>query len=305
MPGGTHFGDLLTRAIDKAGTPACVGLDPVLERLPGAVRAAQGRDVEQIRAFCLGVLDAVAGIVPAVKPQSACFERFGSPGVGVLEEVIDRARSLGFVVVLDVKRGDIGTTAAHYAASAASMGAHAVTVNGYMGPSAVTPFIEAGLGVYVLVRTSNADAGYLQSGRLDSGKTVAERMAEMVAELGRGLVGASGLSSVGAVVGVSRGAPGAPGPPGGRAGCDGWRGLMPEAPVLVPGVGAQGGTVGDVRPLVRPGHTGGGVGVLINASRSVLYADGRGGWQDRIRSAASVFASDAADGLHIVGDERH
>ncbi len=283
-----HFGDRLTEAIDAAGTPACVGIDPVLERIPAGVG---GEGVGRVRTFCLGVLDAVAGVVPAVKPQSACFERFGPAGVAVLGEVIGRARELGLVVVLDVKRGDIGTTAAHYAASAVSMGAHAVTVNGYMGPSAVTPFIEAGLGVYVLVRTSNADSGYLQSCRLESGGTAADRMAAMVAELGRDRVGASGLSSVGAVVGVSRETSGGI---GGIGGGDGLRGLMPEAPVLVPGVGAQGGTVEDVRPLVRPGRSGGRAGVLINASRSVLYADGPGDWPDRVRSAARAFASDAA-----------
>ena len=277
-----HYGDLLTDAIDKAGTPACVGIDPVLERIPADVG---GEGVGRVRTFCLGALDAVAGVVPAVKPQSACFERFGSSGVAVLEDVIGRARDLGLVVVLDVKRGDIGTTAAHYAASAVSMGAHAVTVNGYMGPSAVTPFVEAGLGVYVLVRTSNADSGYLQSCRLESGKTAAERMAEMVVELGRDRVGESGLSSVGAVVGVSRAT---------ADEVDGLRDWMPGAPVLVPGVGAQGGTVEDVRPLVRAGRVGGRVGVLVNASRSVLYVDGPGDWRGRVRSAAERFASEAA-----------
>lgn len=287
MTGTPHYGDLLTDAIDRAGTPACVGIDPVLERLPIPIRTGPGSDVEHVRTFCLGVLDAVAGIVPVVKPQSACFERFGSAGVGVLEDVIDKARELGLVVVLDIKRGDIGSTAAHYAAAAISMGAHAVTVNAYMGESAVRPFIEAGLGVYVLVRTSNPDSDYLQSQRLEAGSTVAERMADFVAGLGAESAGSSGVSSVGAVVGATKSA------------ADGaaLRERMPDTPILVPGVGAQGGTIDEVRTLVRAGVPNtGGLGVLINAGRSVLYEPSTPGesWQGAVRRAAASFAADTA-----------
>jgi len=298
-----HTADRLVAAIDRAGAPACVGIDPVLERLPDAVRDAAGSETDAVRAFCLGVLDALdPGTVPVVKPQSACFERFGSAGVAVLEDVIARARDRGFFVVLDVKRGDIGSTAAHYAAAAAGMGADAVTVNAYMGPSAVTPFLDAGLMVYLLVRTSNPDSDRVQTGRLVGGGTVAEHMARLVDELGSDHLGDSGLSAVGAVVGATKSA------------ADGaaLRELMPNAPLLVPGVGAQGGTVGEARPLCRPGATTpGGLGVLINASRSVLYPAGSpadsaaaapsaeappaGSWTDNVRSSAERFAAETAD----------
>lgn len=270
---GQDYSKRLSDAIDRAGTPACVGIDPVLGRLPN--KLASGDDVGRVREFCLGAVEAVAGVVPAIKPQSACYERFGSAGVAVLEAVCARARDLGLLVVLDVKRGDIGSTADHYAGAALGMGVDAVTVNGYMGRSAIEPFIKAGLGVYVLVRTSNPDSDELQAQALASGGTVAARMAAIVHDLG-----------VGAVVGATKSVDEV------RS----LRALMPDAPVLVPGVGAQGGTIEQVRPLVRAGATTlGQSGVLINASRSVLYPGaGSGPWQQAVRDAAVAFAADAA-----------
>lgn len=280
-----RYADRLSEAIDETGTPACVGIDPVLARLPAEIGGAD--DVARVRAFCLGAVEAVAGLVPAVKPQSACYERFGSAGVAVLEAVCARAKELGLLVVLDVKRGDIGSTAGHYAAAAVGMGVDAVTVNGYMGRSAVQPFIDAGLGVYVLVRTSNPDSDELQAERLASGETVAERMAAIVAELGADALGGRGLSDIGAVVGATKA----------RGEVAELRGRMPDAPMLVPGVGAQGGTVEQVRPLARPGaRTIGEAGVLINASRSVMFPPETqhptGDWQSAIRHAAENLAAD-------------
>jgi orotidine-5'-phosphate decarboxylase len=291
MSDHANFADRLAGAIDRVGSPACIGIDPVLERLPIHIRSAPGREVDQVRTFCLGVLEAIADLVPAIKPQSACFERFGSPGVALLEDLIERARSLGLLVILDGKRGDIGSTGAHYAAAAVGMGADAVTVNAYLGASGVQPFLEAGLGIYIVVRTSNPDSDYLQGEKLASGATVAEHLARLVAELGAARIGASGLSSVGAVVGATKSA------------ADGasLRKIMPDTPMLVPGIGAQGGTMDEVRPLVR---AGGGppsrTGVLVNASRSVLYARVRPGevWDDAVRRAAESFARDAA-GLSV------
>jgi orotidine-5'-phosphate decarboxylase len=279
-----RYADRLCGAIDDSGTPACVGIDPVLERLPAGVEGAS--DLDRLRNFCLGVVEAVAGVVPAVKPQSACYERFGWSGVAVLEDVCRRARDLGLLVVLDVKRGDIGSTAEHYAAAAVGMGVDAVTVNGYMGRSAIDPFVEAGLGVYVLVRTSNPDSDELQAEPLASGGTVAERMASIVDAIGWPTVGARGLSAVGAVVGATKA--------GGEVAA--LRSAMPDAPVLVPGVGAQGGTIEQVRPLVRSGAGSmGEAGVLINASRSVLYpAETGADWRAGVRAAASGFARDCA-----------
>jgi len=251
----THFADLLQSAIRASGSPACVGLDPVLSQLPEPL-GSTGSPVEAIRIFCRGVIDAVAGTVAAVKPQSACFERFGSAGVAVLEETISYARSKGLVVILDVKRGDIGTTCNHYAVAAATAGAHCVTVNGYLGQSGITPFLDAGLGVFILVRTSNPDSDAFQNLMLQDGRTVAEAMADQVAMLGQSWLGDSGLSDVGAVVGATKSTQAAA-----------LRKRMPNQFFLIPGYGAQGGTAEDIRSMVRPE----GGGVIVSASRSIIY----------------------------------
>lgn len=273
----THPADRLARVIRDKGTPACVGIDPDLDRLPELVRSGPGYDVEHVRTFCLGVIDAVADVVGVVKPQSACFERFGSLGYAVLEDVVARARELGLVVVLDAKRGDIGSSARHYAHGAKAMGADWITVSPYMGPSTIEPFLEAGLGVFALCRTSNADSGRLQG--LDAGgRTVAERTGEMLAELGRSCAGACGLSALGAVVGATKGA----------EEVKRLRALMPDTVFLAPGFGAQGGTLAELGPMRRAGAGEvSELGVVVNASRSVLYPrTGGGDWRMAVRGAA-------------------
>ncbi len=284
QPEAVHFGDLLAREIDRLGTPACVGLDPVYERLPDAV--ATGRPVESIEAFCLGVIRAVRGVVPVVKPQAACFERYGAAGYAALERVVEAARDAGLVVLLDAKRGDIGISSGHYAAGVSQMGAHAVTVNGYLGPSGIQPFLDRRLGVFVLVRTSNPDSDGVQGVRLEDGRTVAEAMAEMVRDLGAGLRGASGLSGVGAVIGATKAG----------AELERLRSLLPDAPVLVPGVGAQGGRVEDLAGLRRSGgrERAGAMGVLVTAGRSVIYPEAPAGaaWEEAVRAAAEAFAEE-------------
>lgn len=277
-----HPADRLARALDVAGSPACVGIDPVYASLPGVVRDGASSEVDAVERFCLGVLEAVVGVVGVVKPQSACFERYGSKGYAVLERTVARARELGFVVILDAKRGDIGSSAEHYAAGAAGMGADWITVSPYMGPSTIEPFLDAGLGVFALCRTSNPDSDALQS--LDTGGvTLAERTAGLIAGMGDARRGASGLSDLGAVVGATKSAD------------DGTRlrARMPDQVMLVPGVGAQGGTAEEVRPLARAGATSPGtLGVVVNASRSVLYPKAAPGqaWQGAVRSAAEHFA---------------
>jgi len=268
-----HGGDRLCEAIDRAGSPACVGLDPVLDRLPGAVRGADAPG--SLEAFCMGVLDAVHGAVGVVKPQSACFERYGSAGVAVLERVCARAKELGFFVILDAKRGDIGVTAEHYAAFAFdAMGADAVTVNPYMGFDTIEPFRRDGRAVFALVRTSNAGSDAVQSAPAGAG-TVAEAVARGVASAGESSMGARAWSDLGAVVAATKPADAAR-----------MRELMPKQIFLVPGFGAQGGTVETVRELFTDG-----AGAVVNASRSVLYPEGVGAdWAGGIASAAEAFA---------------
>lgn len=283
------FVDALVEAIERVGSPICVGLDPVLEKLPESVRAEHWEPTKAIEAFSTGVVDAVAGVAPVVKVQSACFERYGAAGVRALEHVAAHARARGVLVLLDAKRGDIGISAEHYAAAAVGLHADAITVSGYMGPSTIEPYLRAGLGVFVLVRTSNPDSDVVQGAALKDGRSVAGMMGEMVAELGRGWMGegSSGLSSVGAVVGATKAADGRM-----------LRETMPRQVFLVPGYGAQGGTAADVRALVRPGpRSAGDAGVLVTASRSVIYpGDGStqrpGDWRTKVREAAGRLATE-------------
>lgn len=258
--------------------PACVGLDPVVERLPGSIDAS--RPVAAIESFARQVLDSVADIVPCVKIQSACFERYGAEGVAAMERVVRSAVDAGFETILDAKRGDIGISAAHYAAAAAATGAHWVTLNGYLGEDGIVPFLQAGLGVFVLVRTSNPSGDEIQAPACEGG-TVAGLVARMVDRLG-GEVPAGALADAGAVVGATK--------PESAAEL---RGLMPRAPFLLPGYGAQGGGADGVRAALD--ETGG--GVIVTASRSVIHAwtDAPGVWTDAVRDAAARLSDELFD----------
>lgn len=288
------FADRLARRIDETGSLACVGLDPVLEKLPVEAMAGGGKTPpEAIRHFCEGVLDTVSGLVPVVKFQSACFERHGPAGIAVLNDLITHARSRNLLTILDAKRGDIGVTAEHYAHAAFHVArADALTVNPYLGMDTLEPYFAAGgggshIGLFVLVRTSNPGSDGVQSLSLagtsspSTGRTVAEAMGAMVAEFGRKYSCSNGLSSVGAVVGATKAADAAR-----------LRAAMPDQVFLIPGYGAQGGQAEDIRPMLR-GRAGGRLserGVLVTASRSVIYpaipAASGASWTGNIRSAA-------------------
>ncbi|MFI4892135.1 MAG: orotidine-5'-phosphate decarboxylase [Phycisphaerales bacterium JB058] len=287
MP-SSRFVDRLIQRTSDVGSPVCVGLDPVVGKLPEELRAKFGTDVETVEAFCLGVIEASAGVAAAFKPQSACFERLGAPGFAAMGRVIAHARKLGVPVVLDAKRGDIGISAAHYAEAVRALGADAVTVNAYLGPSTVMPYLEAELGVFVLVRTSNPDSDEVQSARLGSGERVAERMAGLVRTLGSSYITPTGLSDAGAVVGLTKSADG-----------ERLRELMPEQVFLVPGYGAQGGGASDLVPLLSSKADLPGRGVLVNASRSVIYPEARAGesWQDAVARSAEAMHADLASVL--------
>lgn len=282
-----NFGDVLASAVDKAGSPVCVGLDPVLEQMPDEVRARHHEPAEAVADFSRGVVRAAAGVAAVVKFQSACYERHGWKGMKVLGECIAEAVERGLVVILDAKRGDIGVSAAHYAAAAKKMGAHAVTVSGYLGASGVKPFVEEGLGVFVLVRTSNPDSDAVQGLRLEDGRTVGEMMADATAELGKTAISSRGLSSVGAVVGATK-----------AADAESLRARMPAQVFLVPGYGAQGGTAEDVRRMVRRGaKTPGEAGVVVTSSRAIIYAKKEAedaDWMGAVRRAAVRMAGELA-----------
>ncbi|MBX3364998.1 MAG: orotidine-5'-phosphate decarboxylase [Phycisphaeraceae bacterium] len=277
----TPFADRLAAALD-ASAPICIGLDPVLERLPVEIRSRHADAATALEKFSRGVLDAVRGVAPVVKFQSACYERFGSPGMAVLEEAIDHARNLGLLVILDAKRGDIGISNDHYAAAVALTGAHAVTTSPYLGVETLKSFLAQGLGVFTLVRTSNPEGDAIQSARLQDGRTIAQFIAAEAARIGADSRGERGLSNLGAVVGATKADEGAE-----------LRAAMPDQPVLIPGYGAQGGGAAGVRSLIRPGMSSpGDAGILVTASRSVIYPPSKEGWQQDIRDAAAHFAGE-------------
>jgi orotidine-5'-phosphate decarboxylase len=277
-----HFSDRLAASITARRSLLCVGLDPVLERMPPALaekhrRAAAASEDEAVAAcfaeFCAGVIEAVAGTAACVKPQAAFFEQYGAAGWRALTEAVARARAHDLPVILDVKRGDIASTGVAYrraafggapgfAAPVAGVDADALTVSPYLGDDALTPFVEAcaeGRGVFVLVRTSNPGAGMLQE--LDvGGRPLYLHVADAVARLGAACVGEQGYSDVGAVVGATA-------PAALRA----VRAVLPHAFLLVPGVGAQGGATQALGELM----VGDAAGLVINASRSIIYA-----WQE-------------------------
>lgn len=275
-----HAADRLLAAISRVRAPTCVGLDPVLDRLPAPLRHG-GDPVEAIERFSRDLLTAVAPVVACVKLQSACYERYGSRGVAALERVSRHAEGLGLEVILDAKRGDIGISAEHYAAAAFDPGApmHAdwITINAYLGRDGIEPFLKPGRGAFALVRTSNPGGDAIQAAPLASGDSVAMHVAAHVASIGESSIGSQGYSALGAVVGATK-----------RQDAASLRRLMPRQIFLVPGFGAQGAGVDDVLACFHPD----GRGAVITASRSVIYAfkPDDPGWTRAVADAAAAFA---------------
>ncbi|MCA9267659.1 MAG: orotidine-5'-phosphate decarboxylase, partial [Planctomycetales bacterium] len=190
-----NFGDRLAAAVQRCGTATLVGLDPRLEQLPAplAPQSASCQDVaEAFYVFCKEIIDVVAPLVPAVKPQAAFFEQYGAPGMHALARVIDYARANGLLVILDGKRNDIGSTATAYAEGwlgrpgESAWGADALTVSPYLGDDSLTPFVtiacERGAGLFVLVKTSNPGGRMLQDLTVE-GKSIYQRVGEHVEQL--------------------------------------------------------------------------------------------------------------------------
>jgi orotidine-5'-phosphate decarboxylase len=255
------FADRLAEAVERKRSQIVVGLDPRVELLPVELRGDP--DIAgAISRFCCGLVDAVAPHVVAVKPQLAFFEAHGAEGVRAFEDVCGYARRAGLLVIADGKRGDIGSTARAYAAAYLESGrADALTVNTYLGSDSVEPFLQAcrrtGAGIFCLVKTSNPGGADVQDLTLSDGRPLWQQVAELVKEWGEELVGEHGLSSVGAVVGATHP----------RAVSEARR-LMPQAIILLPGVGAQGATPADVARA----FTSGPASALVTVSRSIMYA---------------------------------
>lgn len=291
-----RFGDRLGAAVREKGTAAVVGIDPVLERLPRSLRddISTAEDAARaIAAFGRGVIESVATHVPLVKINIAFFEVFHEYGIAAFYQLVEAARDAGLLVIADIKRGDIGSTAALYARGHLANTAwpdlsarripDAVTLAGYLGRGAVQPFVDVcattGRGVYVLVRPSDPGADQVHDFGGETERFY-EFMGDLVSQWGTELIGENGLSAVGAVVA-----------PKDASSTARLRSRLPHTPLLVPGYGAQGAGVEACRPCFSktPGSA------VVNASRSVIYAfDDNGGpdWRAAISEAAQRFAAD-------------
>ncbi len=290
------YRDRLHAAVQSKRTPALVGLDPRFSQLPAEIRdRARRRAVSDSEVaalayeeFCCRIIDVVAPLVPAVKPQAAFFEEVGPAGTLALWRVTQYARSAGLLVIMDAKRGDIGTTAEAYArgylagaaSSAAPWGADALTVSPYLGPDTLEPFVKVAkgrdAGIYVLVRTSNPGSGGFQARPGDAVpvfRSVAEVVQKLAAETG---------GAVGAVVGATY-----------PAELVELRKAMPDAPLLVPGYGAQGGTSADTAAAFHAD----GQGALVNSSRGIIFAYEKQPavrWEEAVESATRAMIADLA-----------
>ena len=271
LSAGGHFADRLLEAVETKRSHVVLGLDPDYELLPPQVKGIHERKqyeseaemkVACYRDFLKALLESLTSEAVAIKVQIAYFEALGAPGYELYEEVVAGARDLGYLVIADVKRGDIGSTAEAYARAHLEVaGADAVTVNPYFGTDGLEPFLrrarQGEKGVFVLVKTSNPSSAEIQDLDLLSGEPVYSRVADLVNAWGVGTDGSRGYRAVGAVVGGTH-------PGQGVA----LRRQMPGVPLLVPGYGAQGATAGDISGFFDANGTG----ALVNSARAILYA---------------------------------
>jgi orotidine-5'-phosphate decarboxylase len=280
----TNAMDKLIAKIKQTNNPTVMGLDPRYDMIPKTIKSKYSNDVkgacDAIVEFNKGLIDSVYDIIPAVKPQIAFYEMFGIDGIKAFDKTIKYAKEKGMMVIVDAKRGDIGSTAEGY--SNAFIGrtpienekfsiydADFITVNPYLGIDGVKPFIddckEYGKGIFILVKTSNKSSGELQDLKLEDGKTIYEKVAELVNSWGKDLVGEYGYSSVGAVVGATY-----------PIQIKELREIMPETYFLIPGYGAQGGKAEDIALGFKNG-----IGGIVNASRSLMTAYKSDRWKDK------------------------
>ncbi|MBR5115885.1 MAG: orotidine-5'-phosphate decarboxylase [Lachnospiraceae bacterium] len=273
----------LNQAILRTGAPIVVGLDPNLKFIPNAVKEQAFREygetaegaAEAFWEFNRQIIDRIADLVPAVKPQIAMYEQFGLPGLNVFDRTVRYAKEKGLIVIGDIKRGDIGSTSEAYAVGhlgGTTIGDHVVrgfdedfvTVNPYLGSDGVKPFIEVAKkedkGIFVLVKTSNPSSGELQDLKVTAPdgtvRPVYEIMGSLVDTWGADLM-EDGYSNVGAVVGATY-------PEQGKI----LRRLMPHTVILVPGYGAQGGKGADLKHFFNDD----GLGAIVNSSRGIIAA---------------------------------
>ncbi len=264
------FGDRLAEAVRRKRSAVCVGLDPRAGSLPpgflDSLNASNHEIAEAYRKFCVEIIDVVAPLIAVVKPQVAFFEQLGPSGMVALADVIAYAVGKDLLVIADAKRNDIGTTAEAYAAaflgrgSLSAWGADALTVSPYLGDDSLQPFVDrcqaTSSGIFVLVKTSNPGSGFIQDLQVDR-QSIAERVADWVQAESNKSCGSSGYGSIGAVVGATY-----------PDQLVEFRQRMPNAWLLIPGYGAQGGGAKDVATAFDSE----GLGAIINNSRGIIFA---------------------------------
>ncbi len=273
------FSERLQKRIQQTNSRVCLGLDPRPEAHPLTHPERFGGDPAQVAKavvnYFRAVIEATADMVACYKPQAAFFEALGIPGLTALAQLLADIRALRVPVILDVKRGDIGSTAAAYAQ--AYLGdsvftADAITVNPYLGVDSLQPFVaqavSAGRGLFVLIKTSNPGSRDFQEARLVGGQALYERVAEAVATLAEAHRDHGGYSPIGAVAGATY--------PRELAAL---RQRLPHSLLLVPGYGAQGGSAEDVAPAFDER----GLGAVVNASRGLTYTTTGGDFAERAR----------------------
>ena len=268
--------DRLIDKIKQTNNPTVMGLDPRFDMLPKCVTDKYDKTLgvvsKAILEYNKALIDETCDIIPAVKPQIAFYEMFGIPGLEAFKETCKYAKEKGMIVIADIKRGDIGSTAQGYSNAflgKTKIGDHEesifdvdfVTVNPYMGTDCVKPFVEDckkyDKGIFILVKTSNPSSGELQDLKLENGKEVYMQVAELVEKWGEDLVGKYGYSSVAAVVGATY-----------PEQLEQIRSKAPHTYFLIPGYGAQGGKAEDI----ALGFDKNGLGGIVNASRSLMCA---------------------------------
>lgn len=289
-PSTSHFADRLCREIQRKGNPVLVGLDPRTESLPPGMVAGEGYEAiaKAYATFCRGVIDVVAPLVAAVKPQAAFFEQLGPAGCTGLGEVIRYAASKGLLVIVDGKRNDIGTTATAYAEAylgpgdASPWGGDALTVSPYLGDDSLTPFVDTatnrGAGIFVLVKTSNPGGRTFQDLVADQ-SPLYRHVARLVEDMSQQTAGELGYGVVGAVAGATY--------PQQLAEL---REAMPHSLLLIPGYGAQGGTAKDCAAAFDDRGLGG----VVNNSRGIIFAYQKGEYKDRFGAGRWQEAVEAA-----------
>lgn len=268
----------LVKKIQKTNAPIVVGLDPMMNYIPEHIQkkafAEYGETLEgaaeAIWQFNKEIVDHTYDLIPAVKPQIAMYEQFGVPGMQAFLKTVEYCHEKDLVVIGDIKRSDIGSSSAAYAAGhigKVTVGSKTyspfqedfVTVNPYLGTDGVKPFVDVcrdeKKGIFILVKTSNPSSGEFQD-RLIDGRPLYEHVGEKVAEWGADCMGDS-YSYIGAVVGATY-------PEMGRV----VRSIMPKSFILVPGYGAQGGTAEDLVPFFNKD----GLGAIVNSSRGIIAA---------------------------------